>query len=309
LETIAVSLKTYISAWICVCIVLSALGRFVDYLLNTKLRTKEKARVQEFFGRLFIIINKANFIDLQQLMIEWIIKLKNKTFGHKFLTCRFIIVSLLISQYLTLTAFTLGQLSDKEAFVRYNYANLIPLLPFTGFSFVFIQNINVISLLALIGLYWNNYLFDCLAIMSTYILLKFAYNKKNYFAIVASFDIMLSYVFAYLCIFTYFITPPNSNVVGLEFTSFIPDIWNRRVVLPHMWLFYSLTTFVPIAIYMSILLFFSVCKLIQWIAATVTSDFSEEDSKTVFFKLASALSVTAFALTQILTLIWKAVTQ
>lgn len=303
------SLKTYISAWICVCLILSAMGRFVDYLLSTKLRRKEKVKVQEFFGRLFIIINKANFIGLQRLMIEWVMRLKNKTFGKKFLTCRFMIVSLLISQYLTLSAFILAQLYDKEAFVKYNFANLIPLLPFTGFSFLFISNIHVISLLEKIGLFWNNYLFDSLAIMSTFMLLKFVYKKKKYFGIVASFDILLSYVFAYLCILLYFLAPPHSNLAGVKFTSFITDIWNLRVSIPRMFLFYSLTTFVPITIYMSILLFLSVCKVLQWIAATVASDFSEDSTKTVFFKLATALSVTAFLLTQFLTLLWKAFTQ
>ena len=67
-------LGVYISTWICVLVVFSVAGKFVDYLLSTELRRKERAKVnakvQEFSLRFFIFINKADFTGLQQLMIE-----------------------------------------------------------------------------------------------------------------------------------------------------------------------------------------------------------------------------------------------
>ena len=304
-----------ILVWVVVLAILSVAGRFADYLLNTELRQKEKVKVQEFFRdssqKLFRIINKANFAGIQQLMVACVLALKNKIFGRGFLTLRYLLVSLLVSQYLTVAALSLAHLRDRQQFVVYDYTNLIPLLPFTGFSFVFRQFMTVTTFLEYVGLYWNNYLFDFLAMTSTFALLKVVNDRKKYFGLIAFIDICLSYILAYLCVWVYFATPPHGRVMPIKLTGFISELWSNQlgVFNPAMMLFYSLTTFVPIALYMSILFFLSVLKILQWISATILSDFSEDHEKTPFFKVGVAFGITAFVLTKVLLLLSEVVTR
>jgi hypothetical protein len=152
-----------------------------------------------------------------------------------------------------------------------------------------------------IGVFWNNYLFDFLAIASTGILLKMAYKKKLWFFLAASIDVFLSYLLAYLCIMLYNIMPPHSGYVGLRFFTFIPDIWNGKTLLlsPKTWIFYSMTTFVPILLYMSVLLFFSLCKVLQYICAPLAEKCSEVGGKTIFFTFGSAFAILLILLTAI----------
>jgi len=153
-----------------------------------------------------------------------------------------------------------------------------------------------------IGLFWNNYLFDFIAIASTIILLEMAYKKKIWFFFAASIDVFLSYLLAYLCIMLYTIMPPQSGYVGLRFFTFIPDIWSGKMPFlfsPKTWIFYSLTTFVPILLYMSVLLFFSICKCLQYICAPLAEKCSETDGRTIFFTFGSAFAILLILLTAI----------
>ncbi len=287
------------SFWILLCATLSATLYFADYLLTPESRRKQKYKVQIFFRKIFNSIDRTDFTKLQKLMVKYIMTFKNKVFGEKILTRRFFIRSLVCSQILTLTALIISSLYEQGRIVNFNFLNLIPLFPFVGFSFVFLPTINLISFLESVGIYWNNYLFDLLAIISTGILLKMAYEKKIWFSIAAFIDVCLSYLLSYLCIIFYFIMPPSSNYRSLNFFTFIPDIWTGKSVIsffPSMWVFYALTTFVPILLYMSVLLFFSFCKCLKYVCAPLAEKCSKDEGRTIFFTLASGLAILAILL-------------
>lgn len=284
------------SFWILFCVTLSAILYFADYLLTPESRRKQKYKIQIFFRKIFDSIDRTDFAKLQELMVKYVLALKNKVFGEKVLARRFFILSLVCSQFLTLTALILSSLYEQGRIANFNFLNLIPIFPFVGLSFIFLPKINVIFLLEIVGIYWNNYLFDLLAILSTAILLKMAYEKKIWFSFAALIDICLSYLLSYLCIIFYLIMPPNSHNPNLNFFTFIPDIWTGKRVLsifPSMWVFYSLTTFVPILIYMSVLLFFSFCKCIKYVCAPLAEKCKNNSKRTIFFTLASGLVILA----------------
>lgn len=290
------------SFWILLCATLSAMSYFADYLLIPESRRKHRDKVQIFFRKIFDSIDRTNFFDLQTLMVKYVIKFKNKLFGKRIVTRRMFIISLLCSQYLTLTALILSNLIENGKISNFNFLSLVPFFPFIGFSFLYGQSINIYILLERVGLFWNNYLFDFLAITSTVILLKMAYERKLWFSLAASIDIFLSYLLSYLCILFYFIMPPRSGYMNISFFTFIPDIWNDSVPFlfnPTAWLFYSLTTFVPILFYLSVLLFFSLCKFLQYVCAPLAEKCSEVGGKTIFFTFGSAFAILLVLLTAI----------
>ena len=296
------SLLKNMSFWIFICATISATSYFANYLLTPESRRKQRYKVQIFFRKIFDSIDKTNFNELQRLLVTYVIKFINCLFGERLLSRKMLIMSLLCSQYLTLTALILSILTDVGKSRDLNIFCIIPLFPFFGFSFLIKRNMNVYTFLHSIGLFWNNYLFDFLAIASTVILLKMAYEKKLWFSLAAFIDVILSYLLAYLCIIFYYIMPPNSGYLDLRFLSFIPDLWNGRV--PSMlhqtpWLFYSLTTFVPVLFYMSVLLFFSICKCLQYVCAPLVEKCSTVDGRTIFFTFGSAFAILAILLTAI----------
>jgi len=288
-----------ISFWIFLCATLSAILYFANYLLTPESRRKERNKVQIFFRKIFDSIDKTNFTNLQKLMVKYVITLKNKFFGERIFTRRLFIRSLVFSQFLTLTALIISSLYEQGKITNFNLLNVIPIFPFLGFSFVFFRDINVYYLLECVGLFWNNYLFDFLALASTAILLKMAYERKIWFSLAALIDVSLSYLLAHLCVMLYFIMPPNSENLTINFFTFIPDIWTGKVLLslsPSMWVFYSLTTFVPILLYMSVLFFFSFCKCLKYVCAPLAETCSKNGKRTIFFTLASAFAILAVLL-------------
>jgi len=188
------------SFWIVICVLFSAILYFVNYLLSPESRRKERNKVQIFFRKIFDSIDKTNFSNLQKLMVKYVIIFINKFFGVRIFTRRLFIRSLVCSQFLTLTALILSNLYEHGKIINFNLLNLIPIFPFLGFPFLFFRNINIYFFLESVGLYWNNYLFDFLAIASTAILLKMAYEKKIWFSLAALIDVFLSYLLSYLCI-------------------------------------------------------------------------------------------------------------
>ncbi|HUU19846.1 MAG TPA: hypothetical protein VMW72_22030 [Sedimentisphaerales bacterium] len=300
------SLIKNISFWIVICAILSAMSYFVNYLLTPESRKVQRNKVHIFFRKIFDSIDRTNFTDLQRLMVEYVIGFKNKIFGERILTRRMLVMSLICSQYLTLIALVLSNLIEDRNTHELNILSFIPLFPFVGFSFILGPGINVYQLLMNIGLFWNNFLFDFIAIVSTAILLKKAYEKKLSFSLAASIDVSLSYLLAYFCIILYAIMPPGSATVHMNFLTFIPDLWSGKVsyiLYPTTWLFYSLTSFVPILLYMSVLLFFSLCKCLQYICAPLTEKCSETDGRTIFFTFGSAFAILLILLTAIKELI------
>lgn len=286
------------SFWIVLCVVLSVIGYFVDFLLTPESRRKHRNKVQIFFRKIFDSIDNADFGNLQKLMVKYVITFKNRFFGERILTRRLFIRSLLCSQYLTLMALILSGLYEEGRIVEFNFFNFVPMLPFVGFSFVY-KPINIYLLLENIGLFWNNYLFDFLAIASTCILLKMAYEKKLWFPLAAFIDVSLSYLLSYLCIVLYLIIPPHSGYVKFNFLTFIPDLWSGKLMLGPFrttWVFYSLTTFVPIILYMSVLLFFSLCKCLKYVCEPLAEKCSKGAEKTIFFTLASGFAILAILL-------------
>jgi hypothetical protein len=299
--------------WLIIVTTLSGIGRLLDYLLNTSLRKKEKRMIHEFFEKLYKYIDKLNFTKPQYFMVENVFSFKRKVFGEKIFTIRAFVVSLFLSQYLTIGALIIGALCDGSPlfwnpsnngfrFVGVCPKNLIPLVPFTGFSFLSSGGI-FFDLLANVGLYWNNYLFDTLSIATSLLLLRIAYEKRKYFLYII-LDIIASYTFAYFCLLMYHVAPPYSSP-ALNFFSFIPDILNGGNAPSIIMLSYSLTTFVPTTIYMSILLFLSVLKGIKWVTATIFHDYANDRSRTPFFKLSVALGVTAFVISQAIALLFN----
>lgn len=296
------SLLKNMSFWIFICATISATSYFADYLLTPESRRKQRYKVHIFFRKLFDSIDKTNFNELQRLLVTYVIRFKYCLFGERLFSRKMLIMSLLCSQYLTLTALILSILTDVGKSRDLNIFCIIPLFPFFGFSFFISQPINVYRFLHSVGLFWNNYLFDFLAIASTVILLKMAYEKKLWFSLAAFIDVILSYLLAYFCIIFYYIMPPNSGYLDLRFLSFIPDMWNGRVpsMLHHTpWLFYSLTTFVPVLFYMSVLLFLSICKCLQYVCAPLVEKCSTVGGRTIFFTFGSAFAILAILLTAI----------
>jgi len=284
------------SFWILFCVTLSAILYFADYLLTPESRRKQKYKIQIFFRKIFDSIDRTDFANLQRLMVKYVMTFKNKVFGEKILTRRFFICSLISSQFLTLAALILSSLYEQGRIVNFNLLNLIPIFPFVGLSFIFLPKINAIFLLESVGIYWNNYLFDLLAILSTAVLLKMAYEKKIWFSFAALIDICLGYLLSYLCIIFCLIMPPGSHNPNLNFFTFIPDILTGKKMLsvfPSTWIFYSLTTFVPILLYMSVLLFFSFCKGIKYVCAPLAERCIQDNKRTIFFTLASGLVILA----------------
>jgi len=97
----------------------------------------------------------------------------------------------------------------------------------------------------------------------------------------------------------YFIMPPYSGNPSINFFTFIPDIWTGKIFLsfsPTTWVFYSLTTFVPIILYMSVLLFFSFCKCLKYVFEPLAEKYSKNGKRTIFFTLASAFAILAILL-------------
>ena len=232
-------------------------------------------------------------------MVKYVITFTNTFFGEKILTRRLFIRSLVCSQFLTVTALVVSHLYEQGRIINFNFLNLIPIFPFIGFSFICLPRINAIFLLESVGVYWNNYLFDFLTIVSTCILLKMAYEKKIWFSLADLIDVVISYLLSYICIVFYFVMPPNSGNQNINFLTFIPDIWTGKTLLsfaPTMWVFYSLTTFVPIILYMSVLLFFSLCKCLKYVCAPLAYKYSNDDKRTIFFTLASAFAILAILL-------------
>lgn len=288
-----------ISFWILLCVALSVICFFINYLLTPESRRKQRYKVQIFFGKIVDSVDKTKLTNLQKLMVKYVITSKNMFFGEKILTRRLFIHSLVCSQFLTLTALVLSNLYDRGRIIDFNFLNLIPIFPFLGFSFICLPQTNAISLLESVGLFWNNYLFDLLAIVSTVILLKMAYERKIWFSLAALIDISISYLLSYLCIVFYFITPPHSGNPNLNFFTFLPDIWTGKIFLstfPTMWVFYSLTTFVPIILYMSVLLSFSLCKGLKYVCAPLAEKYSKDDERTIFFSLGSGFAILAILL-------------
>jgi len=210
------SLIKNISFWIVICAILSAMSYFVNYLLTPESRKVQRNKVHTFFRKIFDSIDRTNFTDLQRLMVEYVIGFKNKIFGERILTRRMLVMSLLCSQYLTLIALVLSNLIEDRNTHELNILSFIPLFPFVGLSFILGPGINVYQLLMNIGLFWNNFLFDFIAIVSTAILLKKAYEKKLSFSLAASIDVSLSYLLAYFCIILYAIMPPGSVMLQSE---------------------------------------------------------------------------------------------
>lgn len=284
------------------CATLSATSYFVDYLLTPESRRKHRNKVQIFFRKIFDSIDRTNFTGLQILMVKYVITFKNRLFGERILTRRMFIMTLICSQYLTLTALILSIFIENGKIRNISFLSLIPLFPYVGISRILRPDINVFKLLMDIGLFWNNYLFDFLAIASTGILLEMAYKKKLWFFLAASIDVFLSYLLAYFCIMLYTVMPPRSGYMGFRFFTFIPDIWYGKMPYlysPKAWLFYSITTFVPILLYMSVLLFFSLCKVLQYICAPLVEKCSEVGGKTIFFTFGSAFAILLILLTAI----------
>lgn len=295
--------------WGPILAVLYGAGFLLDYLFTRELRKKEKREVHLFFQKLYIFSDKINFTKPQQFMVESVLYLKQKIVGERIVSFRYFLVSLLISQYLTVFSFLISQFYEKKPITGFNGYLLIPFLPFTGFHSVISGYSSFWMTLEGIGLYWNNYLFDTLAIIVTIKLLTYA-KKTNHFFRFALLDIFASYVFAYLCIATYIFCPPGSAFgnVSLNITSFIADIVGNPN-LPTVWAFYSITTFVPILIYMSILVCFFFLKIIQWILVTAFHDFSVDKKTTPFRKIAIALIGTAFLVGHAIPLLWQLATR
>ncbi len=94
--------------------------------------------------------------------------------------------------------------------------------------------------------------------------------------------------------------PPRGAYINLNFFTFIPDIWAGKTefyaIFPKTWLFYSLTTFVPITLYMSVLLFFSLCKGLKYVCAPLAEKYYNDDRRTIFFTFGSGFVVLAILL-------------
>ena len=88
------NLKDKILVWIFLLVFLSAMGRFIDYLLNTNLRKDEKNSIRVFFAKILKTIDKTNFRKLQLLVIKYFLDFGKLLIGKKFALFRYLLLLL-----------------------------------------------------------------------------------------------------------------------------------------------------------------------------------------------------------------------
>ena len=289
-----------IITWILILVAFSSFGLFLDYLFSTELRRKEKVKIQQFFSGLFEKIESTNFIEKQSLLIKAANDIEHSILKNSYV---FIFaISLLISQYMSyMSMLACVHIAGENTLISNaatDYTMLIPFFPFVGAPYVL--GYTDVHPLEMIGLYWNNFVFDTITITLTLYLLRAIRKKPILLLPIAVLNCLASYTFAYLCVFFYLATPPavNSTAFDMPFFGFIPYLWSLKDEAGSYAdvMFYSLTTFVPIALYMALLLFFHIAHMVKWVMATVAWDFAKDPKKTVFFKLSTSLSSMAVVL-------------
>ncbi len=275
--------------WLLVLANVSALGFFLDWLFQAKVRKKERARIRRFFHEIYAKAEGKDIRQFQVLVANDATRLIASRLGSPDGTLSLLKLSL----YSFTATVLLSMYGVAVANVRFNTLDEVPLLVFKFQDQLHPQESTIFFAAALLG----NLVFDFLTIVITLKCLNYIIERDKGFFLMAAADAL----FSYLSMFCVLLLGSLSSKLffvpnDLELPRSLFTLWFVVPALEHyvgtVMLFASASTFLPVLLYTSALIALSLLRLFQWVFATISSRFSEDgQDKTFFGWIATALSL------------------